>query len=146
MTPYEVVYTAFLTKILEDEWGDWEDPYVRQDLKTILLGAIPYFKFPRVDLQHRDDFKGCFYDDLTNEEIQLLATYMKCEWLNRNILTWENIRPMYDEKDFSQANLIDKFIKLLEREEQKAKRLEATYYRSVKGKPFSYRNLAKQSE
>ena len=51
---------------------------------------------------------------------------------------------MYDEKDFSQANLLDKFIKLQEREEQKAKRLEAVYYRSINGKPFSYRNLAKQ--
>lgn len=144
MTPYEIIYSAFLSKILEDEWGDWEDAYVKEDLKSILLSAIPYFKFPRVDLQNRNDVKGFFIDKLNNEEIQLLATYMKIEWLNRNILTWENIKPMYDEKDFSQANLLDKFIKLQEREEQKAKRLEAVYYRSIKGKPFSYRNLAKQ--
>lgn len=146
MTPYEVIYGAFLSKILEDEWANWEDIYVREDLKTILLGAIPYFKFPRVDLQNRNDIKGVFLEELNNEEIQLLATYMKVEWLNRNILTWENIRPMYDEKDFSQANLLDKFIKLQEREEEKAKRLEAAYYRSVKGKPFLYRNLAKQAD
>ena len=120
MTPYNIIYNAFLTKILEDEWADWEDIYVRADLKTILLSAIPYFKFPRVNLQNRDDIKEIFYDDLNNEEIQILATYMKVEWLNRNILTWENIRPMYDEADFSQANLIDKFIKLQEREEEKA--------------------------
>ena len=33
---------------------------------------------------------------------------MKCEWLNRTILTWEHVKPMYEEKDFSEANLIDK--------------------------------------
>lgn len=142
MTPYNVIYNAFLTKILEDEWADWEDIYVRADLKTILLSAIPYFKFPRVNLQNRDDIKEIFYDDLNNEEIQILATYMKVEWLNRNILTWENIRPMYDEADFSQANLIDKFIKLQEREEEKALKLEAIYYRSRKGKPYDYSKLA----
>lgn len=142
MTPYNIIYNAFLTKILEDEWADWEDIYVKADLKTILLSAIPYFKFPRVNLQNRDDMKEIFYDDLNNEEIQILATYMKVEWLNRNILTWENIRPMYDEADFSQANLIDKFIKLQEREEEKASKLEAIYYRSRKGKPYDYSKLA----
>ena len=142
MTPYTVIYNAFLTKILEDEWAGWEDLYVKADLKTILLSAIPYFKFPRVDLQSRDDIKEIFYDDLNNEEIQILATYMKVEWLNRNILTWENIRPMYDEADFSQANLLDKFIKLQEREEEKALKLEAIYSRSRKGKPFDYSKLA----
>ena len=142
MTPYTVIYNAFLTKILEDEWAGWEDLYVKADLKTILLSAIPYFKFPRVDLQSRDDIKEIFYDDLNNEEIQILATYMKVEWLNRNILTWENIRPMYDEADFSQANLLDKFIKLQEREEEKALKLEGIYYRSRKGKPFDYSKLA----
>jgi hypothetical protein len=44
--------------------------------------------------------------------IQILATYMKVEWLDRTILTWNNLRPLYDEADFSYANLIDKLIKL----------------------------------
>jgi len=38
---------------------------------------------------------------------------MKCEWLNRTILTWENVKPLYVERDFSQANLIDKFNQML---------------------------------
>lgn len=67
---------------------------------------------------------------------------MKCEWLNRTILTWENVRPLYDERDFSQANLIDKFSQMLENEKSNAKRLEAVYYRSVGGKPFDYTRLA----
>ena len=80
--------------------------------------------------------------DLNNQEIQILATYMKCEWLNRTILTWENVKPLYEERDFSQANLLDKFNELLAKEEKKALKLESIYYRSIKGKPFKYSRLA----
>ena len=81
-------------------------------------------------------------ENVSNEEIQILATYMKCEWLNRTILTWENVKPLYVERDFSQANLIDKLKQLLEREEYKALKLERIYYRSRKGRPFAYGELA----
>ena len=67
---------------------------------------------------------------------------MKCEWLNRTILTWENVKPLYEEKDFSQANLLDKFTQMLIQEKDNAKRLESVYYRSVSGRPFDYTKLA----
>jgi len=63
---------------------------------------------------------------------------MKCEWLNRTILTWENVKPLYTERDFSQANLIDKFNQMLAAEKKNAARMEAIYYRSIKRKPFKY--------
>jgi hypothetical protein len=53
-----------------------------------------------------------FTDDLTNDEIQLLAVYMKHEWIKRCIASWENIRQLYTSKDFSQANHLDKLNKL----------------------------------
>ena len=56
---------------------------------------------------------------------------MKCEWLNRTILTWENVKPLYEERDFSQANLIDKFRLTLEEERKNAEKQEAKYYRSI---------------
>lgn len=139
MTPYQVVYDAFLAKILEDEWGYWTEDEVNQDLRALLEGAIPWFKFPRVSLD-RGDYG--FEEDLSNEEIQILATYMKCEWLNRTILTWENIKPLYTERDFSQANLIAKFQDLLEAEKYNGTKLERVYYRSINRKPFDYRTLA----
>ena len=139
MTPYQKVYDAFLVKMLEDEWVNWTEEEVSQDLKGILEGAISWFKFPRVSLD-RDD--NGFINDLDNEEIQILACYMKCEWLNRTILTWENVKPLYEERDFSQANLLDKFNQLLEAEKYNALKLERIYYRSIKGKPFKYSNLA----
>ncbi len=140
MTSVQVVYDAFLSKMLEDDWLNWTDEEIQEDWLSLLNGAIPYFKFPRVSLEIQD---GYFVDDnITNAEIQILATYMKCEWLNRTILTWENVKPLYVERDFSQANLLDKLKALLEREEYKALKLERIYYRSIKGKPFEYSRLA----
>ena len=139
MTPYQKVYDAFLVKMLEDEWVNWTEEEISQDLRGILEGAISWFKFPRISLD-RDD--NGFINDLDNEEIQILACYMKCEWLNRTILTWENVKPLYEERDFSQANLLDKFNQLLEAEKYNALKLERIYYRSIKGKPFKYGKLA----
>ena len=111
-----------------------------EDWRALLDAAIPYFKFPRVSLEIEGD--NFIDENVSNEEIQILATYMKCEWLNRTILTWENVKPLYVERDFSQANLIDKLKQLLEREEYKALKLERIYYRSRQKKPFEYRKLA----
>ena len=139
MTSFQTVYDAFLAKMLDDEWSVWEEEDLQEDWKAILKGALPWFKFPRVSLDTDGDQ---FVEDLNNEEIQILATYMKCEWLNRTILTWENVKPLYEERDFSQANLLDKFNQMLEQEKKNAARLEAVYYRSIQRKPFDYTRLA----
>lgn len=143
MTDFQVVYDAFLAKILEDEWVNWDLDDIQEDWKALLLGALPQFKFPRVSLDYDED-ELVFNEDLSNEEIQILASYMKCEWLNRTILSWENVKPLYEERDFSQANLLDKFNQMLLAEKKNAARLEALYYRSIKRQPFEYRNLATQ--
>ena len=141
MTPFDKVYEAFLTRILDDEWENWDEEDVKADLFSLLQIAIARFKFPRISLSYTDEG---FVENLTNDEVQILATYMKCEWLNRNILTWENVKPLYSERDFSQANLIDKFNKMLTAEQSRAKALEGNYYRSVDKKPFDYTRLAQQ--
>ena len=144
MTNFQVVYDAFLAKMLDDEWAIWYENDILEDWKALLMSAIPWFKFPRVSLEVNED-EDAFIDDLNNEEVQILATYMKCEWLNRTILTWENIKPLYEERDFSQANLLSKFNDTLAAEKKNAARLESIYYRSIKRKPFDYTQLARQS-
>lgn len=144
MTNFQVVYDAFLAKMLDDEWANWYEDDILEDWKSLLMSAIPWFKFPRVSLEVSED-EDAFVDDLNNEEVQILATYMKCEWLNRTILTWENIKPLYEERDFSQANLLSKFNDTLAAEKKNAARLESIYYRSIKRKPFDYTQLARQS-
>ena len=139
MTPFWDVYNAFLAKVLEDEWGDWSIEETEEDMRQLLESAIPYFKFPRVSLDRNDEG---FFEKLNSEEIQILSVYMKCEWLNRSIMTWENVKPLYEERDFSQANLLDKLKNTLESERLNALRLEGYYYRSVKGKSYKYSKLA----
>lgn len=139
MTNYSVVYDAFLARILEDEWEHWLIEEAEADWRQILDMAVPRFKFPRVDLTRVEDG---FAGDLAPEEIQILANFMKCEWLNRCIMTWENVKPLYTERDFSQANLLDKLQKMLESEVTRAEKMESIYYRSRKGKPFDYSKLA----
>jgi hypothetical protein len=57
-------------------------------------------------------------------------------------MTWENIKPLYEERDFSQANLLDKLNEQLETQEKRARQREAIYYRSRKSKPFDFSKLA----
>ena len=138
-TPYVKIYDRFLAKILDDQWDGWETEEVLKDLDSLLESAIPWFKFPRTSLA-RDE--NGFTEDLSSEEQEILAAYMRVEWLSRSILIWENLRPLYDERDFSPANLIDKLSKTLENVLTMARRLEGNYYRSIDGKPFDYKTLA----
>ena len=139
MTPFVKVYEAFLSRILEDEWDHWQLEEAKQDWHQIMINALTWFKFPRISLEYNEDG---FISDLSNEEIQIIADFMKCEWLNRSIMTWENVKPLYEERDFSQANLLDKLGSLLENQEEKARQREAIYYRSQKGRPFDFSKLA----
>lgn len=139
MTPFSKVYDAFLSRILEDEWQHWMKEEAERDWYQIMTNAVTWFKFPRVSLEFDDNG---FIDDLNNEEIQIIADFMKCEWLNRCIMTWENVKPLYEERDFSQANLLDKLDELQQAQEKKARQREANYYRSIKGKPFDFSKLA----
>ena len=142
MTPYTKVYEAFLARILEDEWENWLIDEAEADWRQLLNMAIPHFKFPRVSLEQTDEgFSG----DLGVEEIQILANFMKVEWLNRCIMTWENVKPLYVERDFSQANLLDKLGTMLKNEQENAEKMESIYYRSRKGRPFDFSKLATKS-
>lgn len=140
MALYTEVFDAFKAKILTDDWDGWSEAQQAIDLTALMESAIPYFKFPKVSLA-RD---GVQFTDTAfgTEEIQILATYMKVEWLERTINSWENVKAQYDEKDFSQANFLDKLIKLLEVTRKKADKLQSNYYRSISGAPFDYGRLA----
>lgn len=142
MTPYDKVYEAFLVRINEDEWENWQIEEAMMDWRQILEAALPWFKFPRVSLEHDEDG---FIDTLGYSEIQVIANFMKVEWLNRCILTWENVKPLYTERDFSPANLLDKLKNTLELETKRANDYESRYYRSINGKPFPYRKLASRN-
>ena len=140
-TPYQKIYEAFLVKLPSDNdvWDGWLREETEEDMRHILESAIPYFKFPRISLE-RDE--SGFKNELKSEEIEIIATYMKCEWLNRQILSLENIGPQYDERDYSPANQLAKLNELLKATQNRAAKLESFYYRSIQGKPFKYSQWA----
>lgn len=140
------VYDAFLAKVNED---DWSRCYTKEDLewfvkdwRAFLNSALPYFRFPRCSLAI-NEYTQCFEDpQMGQEEIQVLATFMKAEWLKRTVDSWENIKTQYDEADFSQANLLRQFMALKDQVSEEARHLETIYYRSVNKSPYRYRGLA----
>jgi hypothetical protein len=64
MTSYQIVYDAFLSKVTADDWVDefadaqellLNEEEIKQDLRSILENALPYFKYPRTSLARNDE-------------------------------------------------------------------------------------------
>lgn len=105
-TPLLRVYDAFLARITADEWTLEEElAIVERDWRQLLNMSIFRFKYPRVSLEIEETGESTgvfqFTEDLTNDQIQLLALYMKHEWIKRCIASWENIRQLYADQNLS---------------------------------------------
>ena len=134
-TPLQKVYDAFLAKLEEDEWMLAEDVnVVEDDWRQMLDAAIFRVRYPHVSLDY-DAETGIFIDTLGNDEIQLLANLMKSEWINRTIAVWDNLRQLYSDKDFSQANFLDKLNKTGAQVENTCRLMLDRYGRAVHYKP-----------
>lgn len=150
-TPFLKVYDAFLARITADDWTLEEElAIVERDWQALLQMALARFKYPRVSLEFEaiegeegQPVQFQFVDDLSNDEIQLLALMMKHEWIKRCIASWENIRQLYADKDFSQANHLDKLNKLQAAVALEVQHAEGIYDRSRVKRPASlFRKLA----
>ena len=141
-TPLQKVWDAFLARIKGDDWMYEEDMnIVEQDWRQLLDISIFRFKHPRISLEI-DDESSAFVNTLTSSEIQLLAVFMKHEWIKRCIADWENVKQLYTDRDFSQANQLDKLIKLGDQVEMESVKMYGVYDRAVNGKPFDFTQLA----
>ena len=134
-TPLQDVYDAFLSKIEADDWMlTEEENVVTEDWRMLLNAATMQFRYPRVSLDY-DKESAVFTDNLGNDEIQILANLMKLEWIRRCISTWDNIRQLYSDKDFSQANFLDKLNKTGEQVRDECRLMLDRYGRSTNYKP-----------
>ena len=137
-TPLQTIYDAFLAKVEADDWALTEmteegpSKDLLKDWGMILDAAIVQFRYPRVSLDYEG---GYFKEDLGNDEIQVLANLMKLEWIRRCIATWDNIRQLYSDKDFSQANFLDKLNKTGEQVRDECRLLLDRYGRAENYKP-----------
>ena len=152
-TPLQKVYDAFLTRISSDEWTLPEElDIAKRDWRMLLDIAIFRFRFPRIALdivdapeadgESQEALDEYFVNNITQREIQVLATYMKHEWVRRCIASWEEVKMLYSNKDFSQANHLDKLIKASDQIEKECNKNAATYSRSIDSQPFDFTQFA----
>lgn len=129
MTDFQKIYDRFLGKITDDMYLEVSKEETMADCYNILMDAIPNFEFPRFRL-YEYTTEG-FDDDLTSEEINILALLMMNTWLQRQITSIENTRMKYSGSDFkmtSQPNHLAKLISL----KNEAERLDRHYQRLYK--------------
>lgn len=129
-TPFSAVYNKFLSKITDDMYMEITESETVALLNELLEGAIPWFEFPRVNLGARNDTE--FLVALSDEEINILATYMIVEWMGQQLATIELIRMKYSGSDFkftSQANHMHKLKDLQKEYERKGFHLQRLYKR-----------------
>ena len=145
MTALDEVYDFLLAKTDAKEWAWTEDLNLLQsDWKMLLRMAIQDFLFPRISLEivnDTDSGQEVFAEDITDAEKQVLATYMKHEWLKRSITNWKNIEMLYHDKDFKisgKAAHLNALINLEAVYDEECKKMANKYSRRV----FDYTTLA----
>ena len=118
-TPFSCIYDLFLSKIQDDLYLELTELDTHRLLQELLLAAIPKFEFPRKPLDDYEtqdvvdvgkyngvesNFKdwdlliygqGQFNVLLTDEEMNILATYMIVEWIGQQLASIENTRMKY---------------------------------------------------
>lgn len=129
-TTFDEIYNRFLGKITDDMYMEWTIEDTQKDLYNIFIDALPGFEFPRFPLY---DFNETSYNvQLSSEEINILALLMYNVWLQRQLASIENIRMKYSGSDFkmtSQANHLDKLMKLKKEAERQSIHMQRLYKR-----------------
>lgn len=158
-TTFATVYNRFLGKVTDDMYVELTPEDTVKDLRNLLIDAIPYFEFPRknlydyqinetvktmAEIQETDFFireveegsalidNSYFEEELTSEEVNILAVIMLDGWLQRQITSIENTRMKYSGSDFkftSQANHLQKLLTTKDKIYQMSHHLQRLYKR-----------------
>ena len=133
MTNFNSVYDVFLANVTDDMYMELTKQDTEQLLQDLLISAIPWFEFPRQSLDY-DVSAESFVNDLTTEEINILATYMVMLWIQQQLASVENTRMKYSGSDFkftSQANHMAKLQAMEKEFERKGFHLQRLYKRRI---------------
>ena len=136
-TPFSAIYTSFFSKITADMYMELDRKQTEGMLQELLIGAIPWFEFPKVNIFDYDEDMETFNIHLNNEEINILATYMIVGWLDQQLASVENTRMKYSGSDFkftSQANHMQKLLQLKKDYERTGFHLQRLYKRRTQDK------------
>ena len=160
-TPFSLIYDLFLSKVTDDLYLELTELDTYRLLQDLLLSAIPRFEFPRKRLDdynlqdvidvgtyngvesNSEDWELLIYGQgqfnvlLTDEEMNILATYMIVEWIGQQLASIENTRMKYSGTDFkftSQANHMQKLVTVKKEYEREGFHLQRLYKRRAKDK------------
>lgn len=157
-TPFLKVYDSFLSKVTDDMYMELTELETFRMLQELLVSSIPWFEFPRVNINDYEENEivdediycgvesedkpvkaiiysgGHFNVPLTAEEINVLSTYMIVEWMGQQLASVENTRMKYSGSDFkftSQANHMAKILTVQKDYERKGFHLQRLYKRRI---------------
>jgi hypothetical protein len=104
-TLYTAVNQAFLSKITDSWLGGLKDAELGEQCTVYRNTAVAKFSKCRKDLTLQN--ATGFIEDLSGEEIEILASFMVLEWLTPQVYSVELIRQALGNREFqlsSQAN------------------------------------------
>lgn len=131
-TTFSQIYRRFKAKITDDMYMELTPVETDSLLKELLLNALHYFEFPRVDIYNYNESLEEYNISLTAEEQNIIATYMIVEWLSQQLASVENVRMKYSGSDFkftSQANHMSKIQSMKKEYERLGFHLQRLYKR-----------------
>lgn len=132
MTALSKIYDTFLTKITDDMYMELTQEETYNMTFDLFKSALHWFEFPRFDIYSYSEELEEYSIDLTQEEINIIATYMIVEWLSQQLATIELVRMKYSGTDFkftSQANHMHKLTNLRKEYERIGLHLQRLYKR-----------------
>jgi hypothetical protein len=132
MTDFTIVYKRFYSKITDDMYMELDEAETDALLEELLINALPWFEFPRVNINNYDILRQRFNVTLSSEEINIIASYMMLGWFDQQLASIENVRMKYSGSDFkmtSQANHMSKLKELRKEYERIAFHLQRLYKR-----------------
>ena len=140
MTQFSKVYDRFFDSITDNMYLEWTEQDTKKDVQNILIASLPGFEFPKKNLEYKlfdynlmafsDD--SYFYEDLTQEEINIIVNLMLINWLQRQITSVDNTRQKYYGESFkltSQASHLKSLISLKEDLQKDTRKLQRLYKR-----------------
>ena len=129
-TPYSKIYDRALSKITDYDLAVVPDADLQIMLRGWLHSAIAKFRKCASDLSARDDELATFTVDLVDEEIEILAMLVVCEWLEPQVNSVNATLQMFggkEEKYYSQSQHLATIKALRDETRTEARKLMRDY-------------------
>ncbi len=128
-TPYSIIDNLFISKITDSSLLTMTDEFIEKTLDQYRFSAGVRFKKCK-KISDKDEELRQYNQDLTDEEIEILANYMVLEWITPRINAIRNLEPVMTTKDYkvySNAQHLETLLKLKTTTSKDVDRLMVSY-------------------